>query len=80
MPKKKKPDLYHLKENPIVMQRFIQKSRDLAQYSDVKIVGSGIHITTDYTYAKKAVATPEQLKRAMFHTSSRGIAAALAKN
>lgn len=74
-------DLNYKKENPIVVERFVQKSRNISDYSHTKIViSTGFINSSDYTYAKKQMkSSPETLKRAMFKTSSRGIALALNK-
>lgn len=73
------PDLNEARENPVVFHSFIEKSRDISEYSRVKIIGSGTILSDDYTYVKRRETTPENLKRAMFRTSSRGISAALTK-
>lgn len=68
-------------ENPIVVERFIKKQRNISDYSHTVMITDCVNRTfSDYTYAsKKHKPTPERLKRAMFKTSSRGIASALKK-
>lgn len=80
-PKYTNSDLNYKKENPIVIERFVQKGKNISDYSHTKmIVGTGFINSSDYTYAVKQMkSAPEKLKRAMFKTSSRGIAAALYK-
>ncbi|MCB9425525.1 MAG: hypothetical protein H6584_00645 [Flavobacteriales bacterium] len=74
-------DLQYKKQNPIVVERFVKKERNISDYSHTKVsVTVGFSSSTDYTYASKQVnSAPEKLKRAMFKTSSRGIAIALQK-
>lgn len=66
-------------ENPIVIERFIKKQRNISDYSHTVIITDCVNRTsTDYTYAsKKHKPSPERLKRAMFNTASRGIVSAL---
>lgn len=80
-PKYTNTDLRYKKENPIVVERFVQKSRNMLNYSHTKmIVSLKIENSPSYSYAlKQEKSTPEKLKRAMFKTSSRGIAAVLSK-
>lgn len=77
-PKYTNSDINYKKENPIVVERFVQKARNISDYSTTKIT-----INTnfsDYTYMTKEIkSAPEKLKRAMFRTSSKGIASALNK-
>lgn len=81
-PKYTNSDLNYKRENPIVIERFVQKARNISDYSQTKIaVNSGFaSSSSDYTYmAKQIKSAPEKLKRAMFRTSSKGIATALQK-
>lgn len=80
-PKYTDTDLLYKKDNPIVVERFVQKSRNMMDYSHTKMVVSlKIENAPNYSYAvKQEKSTPEKLKRAMFRTSSRGIAAVLSK-
>ncbi|WP_298507187.1 hypothetical protein [uncultured Maribacter sp.] len=80
-PKYTNSDLNYKRENPIVVERFVKKSRNISNYSHTQIaITTGFSSTTDYSYmSKKIKSAPEKLKRAMFKTSSRGIAIALQK-
>lgn len=69
------------KENPIVVELLMKTERNITDYTRTVII-TDIASTqiTDYScMAKKRKTTPEHLKKAMFKTSSRGIAAALRK-
>jgi len=80
-PKYTNSDLNYKRENPIVVERFVQKSRNITDYSHTQItIHIGIISSTDYSYmSKQFKSASETLKRAMFKTSSRGIAIALQK-
>lgn len=81
-PKYTNSNLNYKRENPIVIERFVPKSKTISDYSQTKIAtNSGFaSSSSDYTYmAKQIKSAPERLKRAMFKTSSRGIATALQK-
>lgn len=80
-PKYTNSDLNYKRENPFVVERFVQKARNISDYSHTQIINStGLVSSTDYTYMSKQIkSAPEKLKRAMFRTSSRGIAIALKK-
>ena len=58
-----------------------QQAKNISDYSQTKIsITAGFTLSTDYTYlSKQNKQAPEKLKRAMFRTSSKGIAAALQK-
>ncbi len=80
-PKYTNSDLNYKRENPIVVERFVQKAKNISDYSHTQItISTGFVSSTDYSYmAKQIKSAPENLKRAMFRTSSRGIAIALQK-
>lgn len=80
-PKYTDSDLNYKRENPNALGRFVEEARSISDYSETKIaINPGFNASTDYTYkSKKNKCTPEKLKRAMFKTSSRGIATALKK-
>lgn len=79
-PKYTNTDLNYKKNNPIVVERFVQKKRSMTDYSYTKMLISLKAEKTNYSYTLKSKkVTPENLKKAMFRTSSKGIAAALRK-
>tara|TARA_R110002049_G_scaffold188124_3_gene356399 strand:+ start:237 stop:497 length:261 start_codon:yes stop_codon:yes gene_type:complete len=75
-------DINIVKGKPLIaVERFVQKARNISDYSYTKIaISIGFTSSTDYTYMPNQIKpAPEKLKRAMFRTSSRGIATALQK-
>ncbi len=74
-------DFNHKRENPIVGKLFMESARNISNYSHTQMtITTGYSSTTDCSdMSKKIKPAPEKLKRAMFKTSSRGIAIALKK-
>ena len=74
-------DLKDDRENPSVVKSFVHPTIKGSDYSHTRItINPGVTSSNDYTYMNKhRISAPEKLKRAMFKTSSKGIAAALKK-
>lgn len=74
-------DLKGDSDNPSIVKSFVRPTLKGSDYSYTKIsINPGVTSSNDYTNMNKhRISAPERLKRAMFKTSSKGIAAALKK-
>jgi hypothetical protein len=76
-------ELNHKKNNPMVFERFIHKERNVLRYSNTTLSLHSTIPSNSYSFNIKVRTNKPasaNLKRAMFRTSSKGIASALNSN